>query len=81
MPKGGASQSMVFISKKRGESKDILFRKFTRSFIDEDVIDDVRKKLFYKKPSLVKKEKEKERRVMRSRSNRIRNPRRVRRSY
>ena len=52
---------MVYVIKKKGETKDSLFRKFTRSFIDEDIIDDVRKTLFYKKPSLVKKEKLKER--------------------
>ena len=53
---------MVVITKKKGESKDSMFRKFTRAFIDEDIIDDVRKKQFYKKPSLIRKEKEKERR-------------------
>lgn len=53
---------MVVAVKKKGETKDSLFRKFTRSFIDEDIVDDVRRKLFYKKPSLLKKEKEKERR-------------------
>lgn len=58
---------MVFFSKKRGESKDSMFRKFTKTFIDEEVVDDVRKKLFYKKPSLVRKEKEKERRQGRGR--------------
>ncbi|PIV09020.1 30S ribosomal protein S21 [Candidatus Roizmanbacteria bacterium CG02_land_8_20_14_3_00_36_15] len=52
---------MVFVRKKKGESKDSLFRKFTRSFIDEDIINDVRNKLFYKKPSLVRREEEKER--------------------
>ena len=52
---------MVVIIKKKGESKDSLFRKFTRSFIDENIVDDVRKKQFYKKPSLLRKEKEKER--------------------
>lgn len=51
---------MVFVSKKKGESKDTLFRKFTRMFIEENVVDEVRKKLFYKKPSLLRKEKEKE---------------------
>ncbi|OGK16365.1 30S ribosomal protein S21 [Candidatus Roizmanbacteria bacterium RIFCSPHIGHO2_01_FULL_39_12c] len=51
---------MVFVSKKKGESKDTLFRKFTRIFIEENVVDEVRKKLFYKKPSLLKQEKEKE---------------------
>ncbi len=53
---------MVYASKKKGETKDSMFRKFTRSFIDEEIVDDVRKKLFYKKPSILKKEKEKERR-------------------
>jgi len=52
---------MVVIIKKKGESKDSLFRKFTRSFIDENIVDDVRKRQFYKKPSLLRKEKEKER--------------------
>ena len=39
---------MVFVSKKKGESKDRLFRKFTRTFIEENIVDDVRSKLFYK---------------------------------
>ena len=51
---------MVFVSKKQGESKDTLFRKFTSMFIEENGVDEVRKKLFYKKPSLLRKEKEKE---------------------
>lgn len=51
---------MVFVSKRKGESKDSMFRKFTRMFIEEEVVDDVRNKLFYKKPSLQRKEKEKE---------------------
>lgn len=51
---------MVFVSRKKGESKESMFRKFTRSFIDEEIVDDVRNKLFYKKPSLQRKEKEKE---------------------
>jgi len=51
---------MVVIIKKPGDSKDNLFRKFTKIFIEEDIINEVRKKLFYKKPSLVKKEEAKE---------------------
>lgn len=49
------------MTKKRGESKDSLLRKFTKTFIEENVVDEVRKRLFYKKPSLARKEKEKER--------------------
>ncbi len=52
---------MVVVTKKRGESKDSMFRKFSKMFVEENVVDEVRKRLFYKKPSLVKKEKEKER--------------------
>lgn len=52
---------MVVMIKRKGETKDSLFRKFTRSFIEEDIVTEVRNKLFYKKPSLVRKEKEKER--------------------
>lgn len=52
---------MVFVTKRKGETKDSMFRKFTRSFIDEDIVTEVRSKLFYKKPSLLRKEKEKER--------------------
>jgi len=51
---------MVVVVKKRGDSKDHLFRKFTKTFIEEDIVNEVRKKLFYKKPSLVKKEEIKE---------------------
>lgn len=58
---------MVYVTKKSGETKDSLFRKFTRSFIDEDVVTEVRKKLFYKKPSLLRKEEEKERGKKKSR--------------
>ncbi len=48
---------MVVITKRKGETKDSMFRKFTRTFIEENIVDDVRKKQFYKKPSLVRQEK------------------------
>ncbi|MCL4364203.1 30S ribosomal protein S21 [Patescibacteria group bacterium] len=56
---------MVVITKKKGETKDALFRKFSRTFIDEDIVTTLKKKQFYKKPSLVRKEEEKERRKSR----------------
>ncbi|MBI2051749.1 30S ribosomal protein S21 [Candidatus Roizmanbacteria bacterium] len=59
---------MVVVVKKQGDTKDSIFRKFTRMFIDEDIVTEVRKKQFYKKPSLVRKEKEKERQQKRSRN-------------
>lgn len=52
---------MVVITKKKGETKDAMFRKFSKTFIDEDIVTEVRSRLFYKKPSRIKKEKEKER--------------------
>jgi small subunit ribosomal protein S21 len=52
---------MVLVIKRKGESKDSMFRKFTRSFIDEEIVDTLRKKQFYKKPSLKRKDEEKER--------------------
>jgi len=58
---------MVVITKKKGETKDALFRKFTRAFIDEDFITEIRKRQFYKKPSVKRKEDEKERLKDRSR--------------
>jgi ribosomal protein S21 len=61
---------MVLVTKRKGETKDSLFRKFTRSFIEEDIINEVRNRLFYKKPSLVRQEKEKERIKMRHKRNR-----------
>jgi ribosomal protein S21 len=50
---------MVVITKKKGDTKDAVFRKFTKAFIEEDVVTDVRSRMFYKKPSLVRKEEEK----------------------
>ena len=51
----------MIVKKKRGESKDSMFRKFSKIFMEENIIDEVRDNLFYKKPSIVRKEKEKER--------------------
>lgn len=52
---------MVVVTRKKGETKDSMFRKFTRSFVDEEIVTEVRKRMYYKKPSLLKKEREKER--------------------
>ncbi|QQS43546.1 30S ribosomal protein S21 [Candidatus Roizmanbacteria bacterium] len=52
---------MVVVKKKKGESKDSMFRKFTRMFIQEDIVDEVRSRMYYKRPSQERKEQEKER--------------------
>lgn len=61
---------MVFVTKRKGETKDSMFRKFTRSFIDEEIVDTLRKKMFYKKPSLKRKDELKEKAKERSRKRR-----------
>ena len=53
---------MLFVSRKKGETKDAIFRKFSKMFMEENIVDELRKKQFYKKPSLKRKEEEKERR-------------------
>lgn len=52
---------MVVVAKRKGETKDSMFRKFSKTFFEENVVEEVRKRQFYKKPSLLKKEQEKER--------------------
>ena len=49
---------MVVVTKKKGETKDTMFRKFSRIFVEEEIVDEVRKRMFYKKPSTLRKEKE-----------------------
>lgn len=52
---------MVYVQKKKGESKDSLFRKFTKMFMDEEIVEKLREIQFYKKPSRRRQEKLKER--------------------
>jgi len=52
---------MVVVQKQKGDTKDSIFRKFSKIFIEENVVNELKKHLFYKKPSLVKREEEKER--------------------
>ncbi len=61
---------MVVIQKRKGDTKDTMFRKFSRMFMDEQIVDELRKKQYYKKPSLRKKDEEKERIRMRARRRR-----------
>ena len=51
---------MVSITKKRDQSKDSMIRSFSRMVMEEGIIDEVRDRMYYKSPSLVKKEKTKE---------------------
>jgi len=58
---------MVVIQKQKGETKESIFRKFTKIFIEENIINELKKHLFYKKPSLVRREEEKEKALKRKR--------------
>lgn len=52
---------MVVIQKNKGETKESMFRKFSRMFMQEDVVDEVRSRMYYKRPSQQRKEEEIER--------------------
>jgi ribosomal protein S21 len=52
---------MVLIIKRKGDTKDSMLRKFTKTFIEEDMVNELREKQYYKKPSRLRKEKEIER--------------------
>ena len=49
---------MVVVTNKKGKSTESMFREFTRKFIDGEIVDEVRARMFYKRPSQVRKEEE-----------------------
>ncbi len=51
---------MVSVKKRRDQSKDSMLRRFSRMVIEEGIIDEVRDRMYYKSPSLIKKERTKE---------------------
>ncbi|OGK14895.1 30S ribosomal protein S21 [Candidatus Roizmanbacteria bacterium RIFCSPLOWO2_02_FULL_37_19] len=51
---------MVVVKKKRGENTDTLLKRFTKITKEENIAFDVNKKKYYLKPSLLKKEKMKD---------------------
>lgn len=56
------------VRKKPGQSDDKLIADFRKKVLAEDLIEEIKKREFYKKPSVLKQERIKERRKMRSRS-------------
>ncbi|KKQ37562.1 MAG: hypothetical protein US54_C0031G0003 [Candidatus Roizmanbacteria bacterium GW2011_GWA2_37_7] len=52
---------MVVVTNKKGKSVDNMFREFSRRFFESKIVDDVRGRMYYKRPSQVRKEEEKER--------------------
>jgi len=53
---------MVFVKAKKGESSDALIRKFIRKISEEQLMQTIKDRQFYKSPSEIKKEKRKRRR-------------------
>jgi len=51
---------MVFVKAQPGDSSDSLIRKFSRKVLTEGVLQDLKKREFYQKPSQIKKDKNKE---------------------
>jgi small subunit ribosomal protein S21 len=46
---------MVFIKKQPGESTDVLIKKFSRKVMSEGIVQEMKRREFYLKPSLAKK--------------------------
>lgn len=46
---------MVFVKKSGGDSADSMIRKFTRKVMNEGIVQEMKKREFYLKPSLAKK--------------------------
>lgn len=46
---------MVFVKKQPGDSTDTLIKKFSRKVFSEGIIQEMKKREFYLKPSLAKK--------------------------
>ena len=65
--KGGVLK-LVSVKKKRDQSKDSMLRRFSRLVMDEGIIDEIKDRMYYKSPSLLKKEKNKEQEKKRRRS-------------
>jgi ribosomal protein S21 len=60
---------MVQVIKKKGENNEAVFRRFGRIVNEEDLTNVVRERLFYVKPSQVRKEKEKNRKKRKRKTN------------
>ncbi|MBP6994390.1 30S ribosomal protein S21 [Candidatus Woesebacteria bacterium] len=50
---------MVVVKRGKGESSESVWRKFGRMNYEENLVDELRARKYYKKPSLVRKEEEK----------------------
>lgn len=56
------------VRKKPGQSDDKLIADFRKKVLNDDILPELKKREFYRKPSVIKQEKIKERRKTRRRS-------------
>lgn len=56
---------MVVVKKMPGDSDDTLIRKFSRKVISEGILQEAKRREFYLKPSLARKQKKEDARRMR----------------
>ena len=54
---------MAKVNVKQGESIEKALRRFNREVMDEGIIDEIKKRQFFEKPSEVKKNEESQRRL------------------
>ena len=54
----GGGVFMVVVKKMPGDSDDSVIRKFTRKVINENILGEAKRRKFYLKPSLAKKQKQ-----------------------
>lgn len=56
---------MVVVKKQPGESDESVIRKFSRKVLNEGILQEAKRREFYLKPSLARKQKKEEARRMR----------------
>lgn len=57
---GGCFSIMVVVKKMPGDSDDALIRKFSRKVLSEGILQEAKRREFYLKPSLARKQKQEE---------------------
>ena len=61
---------MAKVEAKKGESVDVLIRKFNKKVLSEGIINELKKREYYEKPSVVRKKERAERRRKHTHKNR-----------
>ncbi len=62
---------MTIVRAQEGEPVEVLIRKFNKKVLSDGVLNELKKREFYEKPSVVRKREEKERRRLSRRRSRM----------